>query len=155
MMLFFGGDPPESKTADVLATQTGEALLGKLLQVVGSLIIDHHSQNEAIRHVVHILCKATTLVLTAVRVKPEGVKVTLLFPCCWHASLWLFSCASRLVSNYVTRLKCGLTYKDNVPADLTIELWWICQNTSIYFECRYSCCTTFEAKKNHLKNATA
>lgn len=70
---------PESKAADVLAAQTGEALLGKFLQVVGSLIIDHHSQNEAVRHFIHIVCKAPTLILTAVCVKPEDAKVKLLF----------------------------------------------------------------------------
>lgn len=78
------GGSPESKTAYVLAAQTWEALLGKLLQVVGSLIVDHHSQDETIRHAIHVLGKATALILTAVRVEPEEVKATLLFWCCWN-----------------------------------------------------------------------
>ena len=65
---------PKSQTADVLTAQFGEALLGRFLQVVGALVIDHHGQYETHSHTVHILRQATTLILTAVCVKPAGMK---------------------------------------------------------------------------------
>lgn len=65
---------PESQTADVLAAQSRKARLGRFLQVVGALIIDHHSKNEPLLHTIHIFRKAPTLILTTVCVKPEEVK---------------------------------------------------------------------------------
>ena len=65
---------PKSQTVDVLAAQPGEALLGQVLQVVGALVIDHHGQYKPRLHTIHVLCKATTLILTTICVKPVGVK---------------------------------------------------------------------------------
>lgn len=61
---------PKAQTADVLAAQPGQALLGRVFQVVRALIIDHHGQYEPCLHTGHILCKATTLILTTICVKP-------------------------------------------------------------------------------------
>lgn len=55
---------------DVSTTQPGQAFLGRVLQVVGSFIIDHHDQNKPRLYVIDVLCKTMALVLTAVCVKP-------------------------------------------------------------------------------------
>lgn len=70
---------PKSKTGDVPAAQPGEALLGRVLQVVGALVVDHHGQYEPSLQTVHVLCKATTLVLTAVCVEPVRVEIMIVF----------------------------------------------------------------------------
>lgn len=111
---------PESKTADVLAAQAREALLGKFLQVVGSLIIDHRSQNEALRHVIHILCKATTLILTAVSVKPEDVKVKFPF---WHwkKQIGTSSTIFKFRSEHLTRFHYFTVQMFNYSS----VIWWM------------------------------
>ena len=58
----------------MLAAQPEEDLLGRVLQVVGALVIDHQRQNKPRPHTIHILSKAPTLILTAIRVKPVGVR---------------------------------------------------------------------------------
>lgn len=71
---YISGSSPESQSADKLTAQPGEVLLGRVLQVVGALVIDHHGQYEPRLHAVHVLCKATALVLAAVSVKPVRVE---------------------------------------------------------------------------------
>ena len=56
----------------MLAAQLAEALLGHVFQVVGALVVDHHSQEQAWLDRLHVLGQTPALVLTAVRVEPGG-----------------------------------------------------------------------------------
>lgn len=55
---------------EVAAPQFGESLFSRILQVVGSFIINHHGQDLSSLHIVYILGQPSALVLAPVRVEP-------------------------------------------------------------------------------------
>lgn len=63
---------PKPETGDVAAAEPGERALGRLLQVVGALVVDHQDQDGAACHSIHVRGETSTLVFAAVRVKPEA-----------------------------------------------------------------------------------
>ena len=60
----------------MLAAQLAEALLGRVFQVVGALVVDHYGEQQAGLHRLHVLGQPPALVLTAVRVEPGGHRRT-------------------------------------------------------------------------------
>ena len=67
-----GVSVPEAQPVELLAAQPAQGLLGRVLQVVGALVVHHQGQDLPRLHTLHTLNQASALVLTAVGVKPGG-----------------------------------------------------------------------------------